>query len=176
MKLPMEVWISLTSSLKVALLRLIDLLLHRQQSTAQTVLVKFTFLCIISVLLLTNAAAISAFSFGLYTSFYRGSFSSLLYTDNTCGCSEKLSFLGNKLIFLLLPSHTPQMSKPRPFGKPAAPGPVPPALGGGTRWSRGGSGAPGEEQGQGCVGQGRTGSAPKATTGSVLHGSKGQMC
>lgn len=110
----MEVWISLTSSLKVALLRLIDLLLHCQQNTAQTMSVKFTFLCIISVALLTNTAAISAFNFGLHISFYRGNFSLLLYTDNTCGCMGILSFLGNKLIFLPLPSHKPQMSKPCP--------------------------------------------------------------
>lgn len=85
---------SLASSLKVALLRLTDLL-HCQQNTAQTLSVKFTFLCIISVVLLINAVAISAFNFGLYISFYRGNFSLLLYTDNTCGCSEILSFLGN---------------------------------------------------------------------------------
>lgn len=89
----MEVWISLTSSLKVALLRLIGLLLHCQQNTAQTMLVTFTFLCIISVVLLTNAAAISAFTFGLYVFFYRGNFS-VLCTDSTRGCSGHFHFRG----------------------------------------------------------------------------------
>lgn len=63
----MQVFTSMKSSVKVSLLRVIDLFLCHQQTCPElvTMLLKFTGLCIILVFLLTNGAAISDFSSGV---------------------------------------------------------------------------------------------------------------